>query len=176
MATQWQPTGCSIRLPTWLDTNADASASADASVMERDNAMTEDIQQTMADSISALFDRTLEQLIALRDVRYADAIEELDHESEALAKEHGQLEEDIRAIEAVLPSKERLTQHEVDELLLSSKPDAKQNAATKLAEVRELRRKPVERSGILPEPSSMSGTANASVLSGQRNVDCLSHC
>ena len=41
-----------------------------------------------------------------------------------------------------LPSKERLTQHEVDELLLSGKPDAKQDVANKLAELKELQHQP----------------------------------
>jgi hypothetical protein len=96
-----------------------------------------------------LFDSTLKQLVAIRDSRYADAIEDLERELEALAKEHGQLEESIRAIEAVLPSKRRVTQHEADELLLSG---AKQDAANKLAELAEFKRKPVvmrERLGVI---------------------------
>jgi hypothetical protein len=92
----------------------------------------EDIPQMLADAITGMFDSTLGQLIALRESVYASAIEALNNELEALAKEHGQLEEDIRAIEVVLPSKERLTRHEADELLLSGKPDA---ARDKLAEL-----------------------------------------
>ena len=104
----------------------------------------EDAQQTLTESmvgdITTLFDRTLEQLIALRDSAYESAIKELDQETEALAKEYGQLEEGIRAIEAVLPSKRRVTQHAADELLLNG---AKQDAANKLAELAEFERKPV---------------------------------
>ncbi len=87
--------------------------------------MTEDTQETitdsLADAITKLFDTALEQLIALRDERYADAIEDLEHEAAALAKEYGQLEADIASLEAVLPSKERLTQHQIDTLLVEGK-------------------------------------------------------
>jgi hypothetical protein len=123
-----------------LDTNADASANA--------TAMTEDIQQTMADSISALFDRALERLIALRDERYADGIKELELEADQLSKEYAQLEEDIRGIESTLPSRERLVQRQVDELVVNGDPAAKQ----KFAELAEFKRKPVvmrERQGVI---------------------------
>lgn len=108
--------------------------------------MTEDTQEmltaSMADAITKLFDTTLEQLIALRDSAYANAIGALDSELEALAKEHAQLQTAIYDIEAMLPAKARLTQHEADQLLLSGEPDARQDAKAKMNELRELQSKP----------------------------------
>ena len=92
-------------------TNADASTDA--------TAMTEETQQTRVDAMTAsianLFDSTLKQLIALRDSRYSAGIEELEQESKRLSEEYGQLEADIASIEAILPSKERLVQHQIDD-------------------------------------------------------------
>jgi hypothetical protein len=112
-------------------TNTNANTDASVSVTERDamtdsaSAMTEDthltITDSLADAITKLFDSTLTQLVALRDERYAAAIEDLEHEAAALAKEDGQLEADIASLEAVLPSKERLTQHQIDTLLVEGK-------------------------------------------------------
>jgi len=95
---------------------------------------------SMVDAIARTFDYTIVQLVRLRNVRYADAINHLEHESEQLSKEYDQLEVAISGIQAILPSKERLTQHEADELLLSGKPDA---VAAKLAELEEFKRKPI---------------------------------
>jgi hypothetical protein len=117
-----------------LETNTDASA--DVSAMEGDNAM----QQVT--TIATLFQDTFQQLIAIRDVAYANAIGDLERESEALAKEHAQLQTAIHDIEATLPAKTRLTQHEVDVLLVSGKPDAKQDVKAKMDELKELQRKP----------------------------------
>jgi chromosome segregation ATPase len=98
------------------------------------------LAESMGGAITTLFETTLSQLIALRDARYANAIEELDHESEALSREYGELQTAIHDIETILPSEERLLQHQVDELLHSGK---KQDAANKLAELKEFKHKPV---------------------------------
>ena len=105
------------------------STNTDASAMSIDS---------LADTITKLFDDALAQLVALRDKRYADAIKELDDEANTLAREYRQLEKDIKAIEAVLPSKERLTQRQVDELVVNGDPTAKE----KFAELAEFKRKP----------------------------------
>src|SRR5450759_2708950 len=120
------------------NTNAVVSenASADASVMEADASASID---SLADAITRLFDTTLERLIAVRDERYSAAIKELDDEASTLARKYEQLEKDIKAIEDVLPSKERLVQRQVDELVVNGDPAAKQ----KFAELAEFRRRPV---------------------------------
>jgi uncharacterized protein YicC (UPF0701 family) len=116
------------------NTNAVVSdnASADAS------AMTEDTQETMANAITKLFDDALRQLVTSRDERYSDAIKELDDEASTMAREYEQLENDIKASEDVLPSKERLIQRQVDELVVNGDPAAKE----KFAELAEFKRKP----------------------------------
>jgi hypothetical protein len=121
------------------NTNADASTDA-AMTQHISGELTMPSVAEIAERITSVFDQALTALIERRDSQYADAIEELEKESEALAKEYAQLEEDIRAIEAVLPAKERLTQHEADELLVSGKG---QDAKAKLAELAEFKQKPV---------------------------------
>jgi hypothetical protein len=109
-----------------------------------ENAFTDELSgQQMSDAIATLFSSVLNRLVALRDERYSAAIEELDnHESEALAKEYGDLEEDIRAIEATLPAKTRVTQHEIDVLSVSGAPNAQRDIAAKRAELKELQHRP----------------------------------
>jgi uncharacterized protein YukE len=123
-----------MTMPEQLDTNADASASA---ITENTQEM---LAASIADDITKVFDSAFRQLVAIRDSTYANETEALEQELEALAKEYRQLEEGIRAIEAVLPSKCRLTQHEADELLLNG---AKQDAANKFGELEEFKHKPV---------------------------------
>src|SRR5271166_1739724 len=96
--------------------------------------------QPLADRIKSAFDDALTELIEKRDQLYADAIGDLEHESEALAEEYGLLEEGIRAIEAILPSEERLIQHQVDQLLHDGKG---QDAKDKRAELAALKHKVV---------------------------------
>ena len=130
------------------NTNAVVSdnAIAQTTMQSEECDMTEDTQEmltaSMADAITQVFDSTFQQLIAIRDSAYADAIEALERESEALAKEHAQLQTAIHDIEASLPAKTRLTQHEVDVLLVSGKPDAKQDVKAKMDELKELQSKP----------------------------------
>jgi len=106
--------------------------------MERDNSMIEDTKETMADAITKLFDDALRQLVILLDERYSAAVKQLDDEASTLAREYEQLEKDIKAIEDVLPSKERLIQRQVDELVVNGDPAAKE----KFAELAEVKRKP----------------------------------
>lgn len=117
------------------NTNAVVSdnASADASASEMSLG-------SLADTITKLFNTTLEQLIAMRDSAYADAMAELDGASKPLVKEHALLEEGIKAIEDILPAKERLAQREIDELVVAARPKAEVQA--KVAELETLKRKP----------------------------------
>lgn len=126
-----------------LDTNAGATAKADETQQPMWFSASID---SMADAMANLFDSTLKELVAIRDSRYAAAIEDLEHELGVLAKEYEQLEKDIASLESVIPSKERLTQHEVDELLLSG---AKQDAANRRTELAEFKSKPVVMRGRL---------------------------
>ena len=156
-----------------LDTNADASTDASASVTDAStdvsastdadaaiaaaiaaadaDASAEDAQEmlaaSIADDITKVFDSALPQLLAIRDSTYANAIEALDSEADALAKEYEQLEDRIHDIEAMLPARERVTQRAVDELLLSG---AKQGAANKLAELKVFK----SESGVMRERMS----------------------
>src|ERR1035441_313097 len=111
----------------------------------------EDIPQMLADAITGMFDTTLGQLIALRDERYADTLKEFERESEALAKEYGELEVGIKDIEATLPAKTRLNQHDVDVLLVSGKRYAVRD---KLAELEVVKSELVamkERLGVIQD-------------------------
>jgi len=114
-----------------------------------ENAFTDELSgQQMSDAIATLFSSVLNRLVALRDERYSAAIKELDDESGALAREYAQLEKDIKAIEDVLPSKERLIQRQVDELVVNGDPTAKE----KFAELAEFKRKPAvmrQRLGVI---------------------------
>ena len=127
------------------DADATVTASADAvtdaeqaladalvNAMIADEAAERAVTDALTDDITRLFDRTLEQLVARRDARYADAIKEFERESEALAKEYGELEVGIKDIEATLPARTRLNQHDVDVLLVSGKRYAVRD---KLAEI-----------------------------------------
>jgi len=114
---------------------------ADAGLTMSMGMATDDTQlvASIAETLARPFDSALAQLTRLLDVRYASAIEGLEHEAEALAEEYGLLEEGIRAIEDVLPSEGRLIQHQVDQLLHDGKG---QDAKDKLAELAALRSKP----------------------------------
>jgi len=128
-----------ILLDAINNSGTEPSTNTDASAMSIDS---------LADAITRLFDTILEQLIALRDERYSAAIEELDDEASTLAREYEQLEKDIKAIEATLPSRERLVQRQVDELVVNGDPAAKQ----KFAELAEFKRKPAvmrQRLGVI---------------------------
>ena len=96
--------------------------------------------QQMADSITSLFSETYRLLLERRDSAYANAMAELDGVSEPLVKEHALLEEGIKAIEDILPAKERLLQREIDELVVAARPKAEVQA--KVAELEALKRKP----------------------------------
>jgi hypothetical protein len=116
------------------DDNSNSSADAEAA-----DARARELAGLMARAITREFDRTLEQLIKLRNTRYARAIEELDnHESDALAREYEELQTAIHDIEATLPAKTRVTQHEIDVLSVSGAPDAQRDIAAKRAELKEL--------------------------------------
>ena len=116
-----------------LSTNTDAMAPATMPTIDADAGV-----QPLVDRIKSAFDDALTELIAKRDQLYASAIGDLKLEANQLSKEYEQLEKDIKAIEAVLPSKERLTQRQVDELVVNGDPAAKQ----KFAELAEFKRKP----------------------------------
>jgi hypothetical protein len=97
----------------------------------------------MASAITKASESALSQLVAARDSRYRNEIDPLEREADLLSREYDSMEEAIASIEAVLPSEERLTQHEADEILLSGRKDSKEAAAAKLAELEEFKRKPV---------------------------------
>ena len=109
-----------------------APASDGASVTER--------VESMGGAITTIFETTFSQLVALRDSHYSAGIEELEQESNRLSEEYDRLEQGIASLEAILPSEIRLNQHQVDELLVSGKPDAARDKRTELA---EFKRKPI---------------------------------
>ena len=82
--------------------------------------MTEHVQQ-MADAITALFDTTLNELVVLRDSRYADAIAELEAERKDLEQERAAIDEAAadENLEMVLPAQSRQARREADELILA---------------------------------------------------------
>src|SRR5271165_121671 len=96
---------------------------ADAGLTMSMGMATDDTQlvASIAETLARPFDSALAQLTRLLDVRYADAVKHLEHESEQLSLEYEQLQVAIASAEAMLPAKERQTQREVDELVLGGK-------------------------------------------------------
>lgn len=97
----------------------------------------------LAGDITKLFDSALKQVTSLLNERYARETKAMDEELQVLGREHAELGESIDGLKALLPSQERTTQREIDELLLSGSLTASADAAEKLRELRALQSKPV---------------------------------
>jgi len=146
--------------------NADASAATDVTeqmlvdaqvaAMASAKAAEQVMTSSMVSDITTLFDSTLTRLIEMRDSAYAAAIAglEAEAESEVLAREYAQLETSIKDIEATLPAKTRLTQHEADVLLVSNKPDAARDKLAELEVVKSELAAMRERCGIIQDSFS----------------------
>lgn len=94
-----------------------------------------DVAEELRDSLQEAYDVLIER----RDRQYADAIEPLDVEAEALRQEHVSLGAAARNLELLLPATAREAQREADRLMLDGKHE---EAAAKIAEAEEARSAP----------------------------------
>ena len=96
---------------------------------------TQDTEVTdMAEEVGDILQAAFDLLIERRDRQYADAIEPLDAERDALENESASIGEARRNLEQLLPAKAREAQRAADALLLAGKHEA---ATAKLTEAED---------------------------------------